>query len=409
MLETFKSLFRASDGAMAKPSKLRSLAAKLPLPLIVLAIGFGVYFSLVSSKPKVEAVENLERVWAVRVMTAQYGTVIPQTRTFGELQARRRVDLRALVSGEIIATSENFEDGARVAKGDVLAQIDPFQYQSLVDDAKAQLQGAKAVQMEREASAEFALLEKQRAEKLFAKGTVSKKTVDDKALEYAIRQSRLDQQAALINRDEVRLARMQRDLQNSKIIAPFDAHLGDIMARQGRVVNLNERIATLTSADDFEVVFNLSDEQYGRFLARNTQIIGRELEVFWDVGGQRLTMSAKIRHVGAQISQATRGVDVYASIRGNVPSNLRSGAFVTLTMSSQPETNVVAVPKDALYEGNQIYVIEEGRLSPLILQDFVDTGEALLVRSGLREGQQILLTQFNEAAAGVAVTAFEAP
>jgi hypothetical protein len=48
-------------------------------------------------------------------------------------------------------------------------------------------------------------------------------------------------------------------------------------------------------------------------------------------------------------------------------------------------------------------------LSPLILQDFVDTGDALLVRSGVREGQQILLTQFNEAAAGVSVTVFEAP
>ncbi len=409
MLEKFKALWRQADASKAAPSRLRSAVAKLPLPVLVLAVGFGVYFLLVSSKPKIEPVENLERVWAVRVLTAKYATVVPLTQTFGELRARRRVDLRALVAGEIIATSENFEDGARVAKGDVLAQIDPFQYQSAVEDAKAQLQGAKAVQSERKASAEFALLEKQRAEKLFAKGTVSKKTVDDKALEYAIRQSRLDQQAALISRDEVRLARMQRDLLNSKIIAPFDAHLGDIMARQGRVVNLNERIATLTSADDFEVVFNLSDEQYGRFLARNTDIIGRELQVFWDVGGERLTMRAKIRHVGAQISQATRGVDVYASITGNVPSNLRSGAFVTLTMRSQPEANVVAVPKAALYEGNQIYVIEDGRLSPLILQDFVDTGDALLVRSGVREGQQILLTQFNEAAAGVSVTVFEAP
>jgi RND family efflux transporter MFP subunit len=243
---------------------------------------------------------------------------------------------------------------------------------------------------------------------LFEKGTVSKKTLDDKNVEYAIRKARLDQQAALIEREKVRLSRMQRDLKNTKIIAPFDAHVGNIMARAGRVVGLNDRVATLTSADDFEVVFNLSDDQYGRFLTRNTEIIGRPLQVFWDVGGERISMQARIRHVGAQISQATRGVDVYAIITGKLPSNLRAGAFVSIVMTSQPETDVVAIPKDALYGSDLIYVIEDGRLAPLRLADYVDIGDKLLVRSGLRQGQEILLTQFNEAAAGVAVSSFEA-
>ena len=408
MFEKVKSVLWGRSEAAAEQGKLRRMLKKLPLPLIVLLAGFIGYFTLVKTKPEILPVENLERVWAVRTMKADYGTIIPETFAFGELRASRLVELRALVGGEIIATSENFENGARVAKGDVLAEIDPFQYQSAVDDAKAQLQGAIAVQMERKASAELAKLEKERAETLFEKGTVSKKTLDDKNVEYAIRKARLDQQAALIEREKVRLSRMQRDLKNTKITAPFDAHVGNIMARAGRVVGLNDRVATLTSADDFEVVFNLSDDQYGRFLTRNTEIIGRPLQVFWDVGGERISMQARIRHVGAQISQATRGVDVYAIITGKLPSNLRAGAFVSIVMTSQPETDVVAIPKDALYGSDLIYVIEDGRLAPLRLADYVDIGDKLLVRSGLRQGQEILLTQFNEAAAGVAVSSFEA-
>jgi len=69
---------------------------------------------------------------------------------------------------------------------------------------------------------------------------------------------------------------------------------------------------------------------------------------------------------------------------------------------------VVAVPKYALYGDNQIYVIEEGRLVPLLLTDYLDDGDRILVKSGLRNGQTILLTQFNEAAAGVAVKTLEA-
>ncbi len=408
MFEKIKSVLLGRSDAAAEKGKLRRMLKKLPLPLIVLLVGFVGYFTRVQTKPEVSPVESLERVWSVRTMKAEYGTIIPETFAFGELRASRLVELRALVGGEILATSENFENGARVAKGDVLAEIDPFQYQSAVNDAKAQLQGAVAVQMEREASAELAKLEKERAETLFEKGTVSKKTLDDKTVEYAIRKARLDQQAALIEREKVRLSRMQRDLKNTKIIAQFDAHVGNIMARAGRVVGLNDRVATLTSSDDFEVVFNLSDDQYGRFLARNTEIIGRPLKVFWDVGGERISMQASIRHVGAQISQATRGVDVYAKVTGKLPSNLRAGAFVSIVMASQPETDVVAIPKDALYGDDLIYVIEDGRLAPLRLTDYVDIGDRILVRTGLRQGQEILLTQFNEAAAGVAVTSFEA-
>ena len=69
---------------------------------------------------------------------------------------------------------------------------------------------------------------------------------------------------------------------------------------------------------------------------------------------------------------------------------------------------MVAIPKDALYGDDLIYVIEDGRLAPLRLTDYVDIGDRILVRTGLRQGQEILLTQFNEAAAGVAVTSFEA-
>ena len=391
-----------------QPGVLRRLVRRLPLPILVLMVGFFAYSFLVASKPETKPEERLERVWVVESVVAKYQTVVPVTTAFGELRARRQVDLRALVSGEVVKTNPKFEDGVRVSKGDVLAEIDAFTYQLAVDDAMAQLAGSRAVLMEREAATKHAEREKSRAEQLFEKGSVSKKTLDDKTLEYAVSTARFDQQKLVVARDEVRLSRAQRDFKNTKIIAPFDAHVSKITAREGRVLNPNDRVASLTGADDFEVVFNLTDDQYGRFLARNTSIVGRRLQVFWDIGGQRVALTAQIRHVGATISQATRGVDVYAQIDGQIPSNLRSGAFVTIEMRAQPEPDVVALPKYALYGDNKIYVIDEGRLVPLLLTDFLDDGERILIKSGVRNGQEILLTQFNEAAAGVAVKAFEA-
>lgn len=148
---------------------------KIVLPMVVLAAGFLGFSLLVSTKPQTKPAENRERIWSVEAVPVAYAVYEPRISTFGELRARRQVNLRALVSGEVIAAGENFENGARVEKGDVLVQIDPFTYENQLADARAQLKGAKAVLRERKAAAKLARQEKARAEKLFKKGTVSKK------------------------------------------------------------------------------------------------------------------------------------------------------------------------------------------------------------------------------------------
>ena len=378
------------------------------MPLFVLAVAFFGFSLLVSTKPQTKPAENRERVWSVAAADVAYGTVTPQISAFGELRARRQVNLRALVSGEVVAAAANFEDGARVEKGDLLVTIDPFNYESQLADVQAQLKGAKASLTERRAAAKLAKQEMRRAEKLFKKGTVSKKTLDDKRTDHAIKQARAEQQTAVVDRIAVQVKRAERDLANTKVIAPFSGHLADISAREGRVLNPNDRIAVLLDSDNFDIVFNLSDDEYGRFLQRNSDVIGRPVTAVWQVGGERIELTAVIERVGAQISQATRGVDVYASVSGDLPSNLRGGAFVTVELQGQPVPDVMPLPKDALY-GEQVYLIENGRLAPQPISDFIDDGGRILLRSGLDAGAQVLLTRFNEAAPGVAVKVVEQP
>lgn len=385
----------------------RSRLARLPVPLLVLSMGFFGFALLVSTKPETKPVENRERVWSVAARQISYGTVEPRIEVFGELRAKRQVRLRAQVSGEVVMAGEKFEDGARVAKGDVLLRIDPFTYENRLAEAEAQLKGAKALLTERRASVALAYQDYKRAKQLFDKGTVSKKTLDDRKTDHMIKKARRDQQISVVDRLAVQVKRAKRDLENTKVIAPFDGYLTSITARQGRVLNPNDQIGVLFDADNFEVVFNLSDDEYGRFLQRNTEIIGRPIDVAWDVGGERIALKAVIKRVGAQISQTTRGVDVYAELEGRLPSNLRGGAFVTVDLKAQAVPDVVALPKDALYGDNRAFRIVEGRLEAVMLEDFIDDGTQILVKSGLEEGEQVLLTRFNEAATGVAVKVLE--
>ena len=379
------------------------------MPLLVLMGGFFGFSMLVATKPQTKPAENREITWSVAAQKVAYEIYQPRISAFGELRPRREVNLRALVSGEVIATSAGFEDGAQVSKGDVLLEIDPFTYENQLADARAQLKGAKAVLKERQAAAKLARQEKARAQKLFKKGTVSQKTVDDKNTDATIRAARAEQQQSAVDRINVQVKKAKRDLANTKVIAPFSGFLANITAREGRVLNPNDQVGVLLDSDNFDVVFNLSDAEYGRFLERNSEVIGRPVNIVWQLGGERIELKAEIERVGAQISQATRGVDVYARIDGKLPSNLRGGAFVTVELLAQPVPDVMAISKDALYGDNTLYLIENGRLTRKTIADFIDDGAQVLLRSGLNVGDMVLMTRFNEAAPGVAVKVVERP
>ena len=66
-----------------------------------------------------------ERVFAVGVVRADPGTETPVLESFGEIESRRRLELRAAASGRIVELAEGFEDGGAVRAGDVLLRIDP--------------------------------------------------------------------------------------------------------------------------------------------------------------------------------------------------------------------------------------------------------------------------------------------
>ena len=87
-----------------------------------------------------------ERVFTVNVIRAETDTVIPVLETFGEIQSRRMLELRAPVGGRVVDLAPGFEDGGVVRSSEVLVRIDPVEAQSAVDSATADLADASAEQ-----------------------------------------------------------------------------------------------------------------------------------------------------------------------------------------------------------------------------------------------------------------------
>ncbi|MCF6357187.1 MAG: hypothetical protein L3J54_05210, partial [Draconibacterium sp.] len=161
-------------------SKIRSRRGGLPMLAIVCII--LVVFVIISTRPEVKPVTRSEKVGTVEALTARHQDVQPALNLYGIIAAGRESELRAMVAGNVIAVGEKFKNGAHVSAGDLLVEIDPFEYEISLAEKKASLA---------EANSKLELLRRdlKRANKLFKKNDASKQFLDTAQLNLEQQQS----------------------------------------------------------------------------------------------------------------------------------------------------------------------------------------------------------------------------
>ncbi|GEM_PF-195722 len=378
----------------------RNLRRDLLLGFLIVACGLGVTFFLIKTKPKAQPEPIVERSWAVDGLKAHWKSLQPTLTVFGEVVAGNELDLRPLVSGRVTAIGPDLQDGAVVATGDLLVAIDPFDYEADVAEKEAALLEAKAKLAENAAQikAETELLaasrtsltlrqrDMNRKRDLRKKGSGTQKALDDAALAVSeARQSvttrqqgivqkkaQSDQLAAAITRAEVALKRAQRNLEDTRLTAPFDGFIAETDVAVGKHVSTNDKVARLIDAERLEVRFQLSNGDFARLIEASQKdsskdsityngdrgLIGRPLTVYWNVGGGHYRYEGTVDRVGAEIDSASGGVDLFGRLTTNSQAiPLRPGAFVQVELPDRHYHAVLSVPESAVTSDHKIFLV----------------------------------------------------
>ena len=375
-----------------KPSRLKSVR----LPLLIVTATLVVIFLLIATRPRMQPIPRPERVWPVEVVEAHYATLQPELKLFGEVIAGRRSELRPLVSGLIVEIGPNFHDGGIVQEGELLVQIDAFDYETALAEQRSVLKEA-------EASRQLLKKDYERARELRADNTVSEQFLENAELE-------LVQQEAIVEQRAISVKQAQRDLQETRLLAPYAGVVNNVSANLGNQVSGfgSDKVADLIDTGQLEVRFSLSNAQYGRLLESDEPIVGRPVQVSWQVGNETLEYDARIERVGAEIASTTGGVEIYAVIQGSgSQANLRPGAFVAVKLLDKAYQNVARAPESAVYGEDVIYVIKDGRMAERRIQIHGYDGENLLFTSAgdppVADGDLIVTTQLREGGSGAKV------
>jgi len=298
----------------------------------------------------------------------------------GQTEAHQRVDLRARVTGTLIA--QDFKEGATVKKGSVLYEIDPAEYKAARDSAAAKVEGAKATIVEAENTLK-------RYQILVERGTSSQASLDEAVAKQG--QAKADLAGA-----EADLERAELDLGYTKISTPIGGQIGKTAVDVGNLIGPDTGIlASVIAMDPIRVVFSVSEQQY---LEYRQAISENRAEDFTPrirlANGERYAHEGTWDFIENEVDSATGTIKLRVKFP-NPDQLILPGLFVNMILESADPKDQLVVPQISIQEnqsGPFVLVVDgDNRVELRPVETGARTGAQIVVSNGLTKGEMIIV------------------
>ncbi len=323
-----------------------------------------------------EKSETAEVVRPVKVVEIAQADNVRQLSYSGAVRARTEMNLGFRVSGKIVERVVNVGD--RVKVGDLLARIDPTDYELAVRSASANLDAV-------ERQVETVELVRDRAKQLLARKFASQAQFDQAVLSY---------NQAVATRDAAKsaLSQAKNQVVYTSLVADRPGIVTSINADVGQVVGAGTPVATVAVEGEKEVQVAVPETEISNFKVG----LPVKVEIWSDAG---LSLDGTVREVAGSADQQSRTF----SVRVSLPNDQRVllGMTATIEASAGNGVSFVSVPLSALAEKDGypiVWVVDRGtetvRSRPVTLADFTTNG--VRVTEGLKVGDLVVAagTQF---------------
>lgn len=374
-----------------------------------------------------------ERVYTVNVADVTPERVVPVLEAFGEVRARRELEIRSQTGGMVVEIGAGLEEGGRVEAGQLLVRVDPSDLEDAlalaetdlaeaeaeVENAAAALDIARDDLASARAQVELRAQALARQKDLAARGVGTEAAVETAALaEAAGEQAVLSRRSALANaetrvataantlaRRKIALAEARRRLAETEVRAAFAGTLSGVTLVEGRLLTANEQIATLVDPRALEVSFRLSTAQYARLVDDRGDLINADVTVRLAVSGLDLVAEGRIDRESAEVGEGLTGRLLFARL--DAAPGFRPGDFVTVEIREPALDDVAALPAAAVDSASKVLVLgEENRLEERPVDVLRRQGDNVLVRAGDLAGREVVAQRTPLLGAGIAVRPF---
>jgi RND family efflux transporter MFP subunit len=314
------------------------------------------------------AVPSIELA-ASDVFTAQTQTLSLGIAVSGSLKATQSAVVKARVAGELQELS--LREGDRVQAGQVIARIDPSEYQARVRQAQQQADSAKA-------QVDIAQRQFDNNQALVNQGFISQTALLNS--QASLNGAKATHAAALAALD---LA--EKSLVDATLRSPLTGVVAQRLAQPGERVAIEARLIEVINLSQLEIEAALTAEDASRVRVGMTAQL--------QVEGVAKPVPAKVLRINPSAQMGSRSVVVYLGVQGR--EGLRQGLFAQGSLETQ-SMQVLAVPVTSVRTDKPqpyVQVLQNG----LVRHITVRTGERsegerlnLVAVTGVSEGEQVL-------------------
>lgn len=377
---------------------LSGLIVRALFPLVILGLGVGSYFYFSTNAEKKQEEPEPKKLIRTNIAELRRMDYQVHVRTNGIVQPHNEVALSAQVAGNVTAISPEFEVGAYFSKGDVLIEIDDSDYQTAVDIANAQVQGATS-------AVELAIQNHDRLVELYAQKNVAEADVSQAKATLAQAEAQLDTLSA-------QLEQAERDLERTKVYAPFNGRVRNQTVGLGQTVSSGTPLGVVFAIDFAEVRLPIAGPDL-QFLdlpeLAGDEPVNVEFRNAIDTESPNVWRGQIVRTEGTldvdslELFAIARIDDPFGRQSGKAP--LRIGLPVIASIPGRRLTNVVALPRVAVRQLDKINIVdEELTLRPQTIEAIWSDEEYVIVRDAtIEDGTMLSTTQLVYAPEGAKV------
>ncbi len=371
--------------------------------LLIIAFAIVVVVILYGLRPDPEEREITQAAMLVDSIPAEIATGPFMIQAQGTVRPVTQTSVAAEVSGRLIEISDKFVAGGFFQANEMLARIDPSDYQAALLQAEAELASARARLADETARSDQARRDWQRMHG-------ENRTPGD----LVLRLPQVAEAQATVQAAEAGVMRARRNLERTVISLPYTGLVRSRQVDIGQYVSPGTVLGVAFGVDTAEVRLPLSnnDLAYLELPAAGRDDAWRPpVRLYGTVDGQRGEWQGRISRTEGVVDENTRMSyavveinDPYGLLNQQRPVPLQIGTFVQAEVQGRDASGLVVLPRAALRQGDTVYLADaDNKLEIRPVEVIRATPDRVYLQNNLREGQQVITTAIQAPVPGLSL------
>ena len=386
--------------AAVKAKKDRSGMWQFFFALAITTFGILIFLILIKFKKPPQRVEKENPAPLVEVTQLSLRDVQMVVSGYGTVTPKVQVEIVPQVSGKVVSVNPQFKAGGFIPSGSLLLEIDPRDYELAVQQAQAIVAEA------------LVKLDLEKAEAQVARqewDQINPNTEPTSPL--VLRQPQILQAQAKLESAKAQLAAANLSLERTKLSLPIDVRIVSEKIDLGQYVTTGQSLGAAYGIESVEIELPLEDKELAWFDVpdgRDSSSESVKAEVKANFAGAEQSWAGYVKRTTGQVDKTSRLISVVIEVTEPFDTSggrnaLLPGMFVEVFIKGKVLKNVAAVPRNAIRNSNEIWLVNDGLLHIQPLEIVRADKDFAYAVSDVDDGAIIVLSSLDIATEGMKV------